>query len=265
MIAETDVVGNTVREYIWLLKDQSNIGLGTQGTALPLATVADVSTTPLLYHVHTDHLNRPIMMTDGAKTEVWAASYLPYGAADLIAGSAAHDARFPGQWFQLESGLAYNWHRHYDATLGRYTQADPLGFVNGPSQYAYALNSPQMFVDKIGREAIIGSFAGMDPARATSGGILFAGSVTLSPLAPLTCAAFPEFCRRAITQCFNALFKKRALLNNNNFLRIGESFHRPGGPGTPLHRFFSVRGKIVDKLMGKPRSHKDFKDLGPVK
>ena len=33
------------------------------------------------------------------------------------------DASFPGQWFQLEAGLAYNWHRHYDATLGQYTQA----------------------------------------------------------------------------------------------------------------------------------------------
>ena len=36
------------------------------------------------------------------------------------------DIRFPGQWFQLETGLAYNWHRHYDATTGRYVQPDPL-------------------------------------------------------------------------------------------------------------------------------------------
>jgi RHS repeat-associated protein len=30
---------------------------------------------------------------------------------------------------QLEAGLHYNWHRHYDPSLGRYTQPDPLGFV----------------------------------------------------------------------------------------------------------------------------------------
>jgi RHS repeat-associated protein len=45
--------------------------------------------------------------------------------------------RFPGQWFQMESRLAYNWHRHYDATTGRYVQPDPylvdhgLGTIGG--------------------------------------------------------------------------------------------------------------------------------------
>ncbi len=60
------------------------------------------------------------------------------------------NTRFPGQWFQLESGLHYNWHRHYDPTLGRYTQPDPLGFVDGPSVYAYATSSPLQRIDKHG-------------------------------------------------------------------------------------------------------------------
>ncbi|MEJ2625075.1 MAG: RHS repeat-associated core domain-containing protein [Pseudolabrys sp.] len=55
--------------------------------------------------------------------------------------------RFPGQYFQLESGLAYNRYRHYDPTLGRYTQPDPLGFVDGPSVYAYAKCTPGMYAD----------------------------------------------------------------------------------------------------------------------
>lgn len=54
-------------------------------------------------------------------------------------------------WLQSENGLHYNWHRHYDPALGRYTQADPLGFGNGPSVYAYALNSPQMYTGPDGR------------------------------------------------------------------------------------------------------------------
>ena len=48
---------------------------------------------------------------------------------------------------EIESGLAYNWHRHYDPTTGRYTQPDPMGFIDGPSRYAYALSSPGMYDD----------------------------------------------------------------------------------------------------------------------
>ncbi|MEO1533670.1 MAG: RHS repeat-associated core domain-containing protein, partial [Pseudomonadota bacterium] len=39
--------------------------------------------------------------------------------------------RFPGQWFQTETGLHQNWHRDYDPRTGRYLQADPLGLVDG--------------------------------------------------------------------------------------------------------------------------------------
>jgi RHS repeat-associated protein len=55
--------------------------------------------------------------------------YAPFGDVSYIwsaSGFSGLDMRFPGQWFQLETGLAYNWHRHYDATLGRYVQPDPL-------------------------------------------------------------------------------------------------------------------------------------------
>ncbi|MEQ1710705.1 MAG: RHS repeat-associated core domain-containing protein [Hyphomicrobium sp.] len=73
-----------------------------------------------------------------------------------ITGSETLNARFPGQWFQVESGLHYNWHRHYDPAIGRYTQPDPLGFVDGPSVYAYVKNSPGELVDPDGRMAPAG-------------------------------------------------------------------------------------------------------------
>jgi RHS repeat-associated protein len=75
------------------------------------------------------HPNRPVLMTNATKSVVWRASYEPFGAVHQITGPAANDNRFPGQLFQLESGLAYNWHRHYDSTTGRYTQADSLGLT----------------------------------------------------------------------------------------------------------------------------------------
>ncbi len=85
-----------------------------------------------------------------------------------ITGTATMNARFPGQWFQPvtcdptrscaaqqgakqePAGLHYNWHRSYDPAIGRYTQPDPLGFVDGPSVYGYVVGSPAMLVDSEG-------------------------------------------------------------------------------------------------------------------
>lgn len=114
LIAEATAAGVVTREYVWV-------------DDMPLAVAADLDTAaPNLWFVHADHLDRPIRMTDSAKTVVWNAFFLPFGAVDVILGSATNNLRFPGQYFLLESGLHYNWHRHYDPTLGRYLQADPL-------------------------------------------------------------------------------------------------------------------------------------------
>ncbi len=90
-------------------------------------------------------------MTDAARATVWQASWKPWGEIENISGTILNNLRFPGQYFQIETGLAYNHHRHYDAVTGRYTQPDPLGFVDGPSVYQYAMNSPFMNTDPTGQ------------------------------------------------------------------------------------------------------------------
>jgi RHS repeat-associated protein len=143
LIAEASDTGATLREYVWL-------------DELPLAVVADVDTmSPNLYFVHADHLDRPVKMTNGGKAVVWDAVYRPFGEAHSISGSAANNLRFPGQYFLIESGLHYNWHRHYDPSLGRYTQPDPLEFVDGPAMYSYARSRPTMEIDPDGRNPVV--------------------------------------------------------------------------------------------------------------
>jgi RHS repeat-associated protein len=127
LLAESDGSGNTLTEYVWL-------------DDMPIALVANVDTSPTLYFVHTDHLDRPIRMTDGENV-VWDAVYDPFGGVNSIAGAATNNLRFPGQYFMMEDGLHYNWCRHYDPTIGRYIQPDPLGFINGPSLYTYVRNN----------------------------------------------------------------------------------------------------------------------------
>ncbi len=139
IITETDGAGTSLREYIWI-EDQVFTVINGANTASP---------TP--YWVTNDQIGRPVQMTDASKAVVWRANYKPFGEPLSVTGSASLDLRFPGQWFQLESGLAWNWHRHYDASLGRYIQPDPLGFAAGTSLYGYAGQSPLMAADPEGR------------------------------------------------------------------------------------------------------------------
>jgi RHS repeat-associated protein len=142
LIAEANAAtGATTREYIWLPSNDNS------PVDLPIA----IAEAGAIYHVHADHLGRPIRMTNGAKTTVWAATWKPWGEIQSITGTLANTLRYPGQYFQIETNLHYNWHRHYDPVTGRYTQPDPLGFVDGPSLYAYAGSSPYMHTDRDGR------------------------------------------------------------------------------------------------------------------
>jgi RHS repeat-associated protein len=58
--------------------------------------------------------------------------------------------RFPGQYRDGETGLYQNWHREYDARLGRYVQSDPLGLRDGVGTYSYASNEPTYWTDFTG-------------------------------------------------------------------------------------------------------------------
>jgi RHS repeat-associated protein len=136
--------GVKTREYIWLPSNDNS------PVDLPLAVI-DVATNTISY-VHADHLGRPIRMTSPTKTTVWAATWKPWGEVQTLSGTTTNNLRYPGQYFQIETGLHYNHHRMYDPVTGRYTQADPLRFVDGPSVYAYAKNSPFMRLDRTGRQ-----------------------------------------------------------------------------------------------------------------
>jgi RHS repeat-associated protein len=145
LIAEaTASSGATTRDYIWAASNDNS------PVDLPLAVVDIVAGVHTLNQVHTDHLGRPIRMTDAAKSTVWQALYKPFGEVQTTSGTKSLDLRFPGQLFQIETAYAYNWNRHYDPITGRYTQPDPLRFVDGPSIYAYAGNSPFMLTDREG-------------------------------------------------------------------------------------------------------------------
>ena len=63
---------------------------------------------------------------------------------------ATCNLRFPGQYFDAESGLNYNYMRDYNPSLGRYSEADPIGLMSGINPYTYVGNHPTKFFDSFG-------------------------------------------------------------------------------------------------------------------
>nr|WP_320050522.1 RHS repeat-associated core domain-containing protein [uncultured Desulfuromonas sp.] len=106
-----------------------------------------------LYYYHNDHLGTPQRLSDESGDIAWSAGYTAFGNAtvDPILSSIDNNLRFPGQYFDQETGLHYNYQRFYDPGTGRYTQVDPIGFLSGnANHYRYVGNIPVNWIDPEG-------------------------------------------------------------------------------------------------------------------
>lgn len=102
-------------------------------------------------YFHTSHLGTPVKVTAQDKGGIWDATYEPLGKVSPLTAAIAQSLRFPGQYFDAETGLHQNWFRDYDPSIGRYLQPDPLGILEGDrNSYAYVDNDPINFTDPEG-------------------------------------------------------------------------------------------------------------------
>jgi RHS repeat-associated protein len=104
------------------------------------------------YFYHNDHLGTPQELTDINGSVVWSATYTAFGEATVDPSSTVtNNLRFPGQYYDAETGKHYNLHRYYDPKAGRYISEDPIGFEGGDvNLYRYVNNSPQVWMDPWG-------------------------------------------------------------------------------------------------------------------
>ncbi|MCZ8322218.1 MAG: RHS repeat-associated core domain-containing protein, partial [Novosphingobium sp.] len=69
-------------------------------------------------------------------------------------GAFTYNPRFPGQFYDVESNLHYNYFRDYDPRIGRYVQSDPIGLAGGVNSYSYVEASPTSTVDPDGLQPL---------------------------------------------------------------------------------------------------------------
>jgi RHS repeat-associated protein len=146
-LVEQDNGGQAVREYIWL-----------QG--MPVAVVINDSSNPSpsitqMFYIHADHLNTPRVVVNRAGAMRWSWMAEPFGSNSESnnpqgLGVFGFNLRMPGQYFDAESGLNYNYFRSYDSGVGRYTQSDPIGLEGGINTYSYAESQPTSLFDPTG-------------------------------------------------------------------------------------------------------------------
>ena len=143
LLAELDATGAPQVEYIHL-------------NGAPLAMVQNPASTPKVYYLHNDHLGAPRRATDKNGVVMWAwqgdafGNTLPDEDPDNDGVATEMNLRFPGQYYDEETGLHYNYHRYYDPSTGRYITSDPIGLAGGINTYGYANQNPLMFTDPLG-------------------------------------------------------------------------------------------------------------------
>ena len=106
-------------------------------------TVVANTSSPRVYYYLNDHLGTPQVITDENGEVVWKGDYRPFGDANVDpAFLATNRFRFPGQYYDQETGLHYNYHRYYDPRMGRYLTPDPIGLMANLNLYGYADQNP---------------------------------------------------------------------------------------------------------------------------
>ena len=120
------------------------------------------------YLIQADHLNTPRAILGASNALVWKWDSDAFGSTAANENPSAlgifnYNPRFPGQYYDKESALHYNYFRDsYNPKTGRYFQSDPIGLKGGINTYRYVDGNPITKVDPNGLTPLPPDF---DPSK----------------------------------------------------------------------------------------------------
>jgi RHS repeat-associated protein len=122
----------------------------TQRERLPVRNAPQEWVDSKFYSIVSDLVGMPTELIDHNAEPAWQARSTVWGELRTDRAARADiPLRFPGQYFDRETGLHYNFARYYDPETGRYQSDDPLGLAPSPNPRAYVPN-PTRYVDPLG-------------------------------------------------------------------------------------------------------------------
>ncbi len=148
--------GRMLREIVYL--DDEPVALLTQTVS---GASPNQAFNPNVFYIFSDHLGAPRMITqatDGVIRWRWDEAD-PFGLQPPNenpsgVGALTFNLRMPGQYYDRESNLFYNYFRDYDPQTGRYVQSDPIGNILDES-HASGQNDITLEGDETRKSSII--------------------------------------------------------------------------------------------------------------
>jgi RHS repeat-associated protein len=125
------------------------------GTSRPLAQIERVRGADqawidaAFYAIVTDLVGAPTELFDSTGALVWRRAATLWGHVLTPPGPVSTPLRFPGQYYDAETGLHYNHQRYYDPVAAQYYSADPAGAAAGENPYGY-VRDPRRSIDRLG-------------------------------------------------------------------------------------------------------------------
>src|SRR5215469_11367606 len=142
VIGEYDASGNPIQEHVYL---------GDRPVAVVQTGTVNGQQSSTLDYVTADQLNTPRDIMDSGQNVVWNWTSDPFGNGQPT-GSLTYNLRFPGQYYDQETGHNYNYERDYDPGTGRYMESDPIGLNGGANTYVYTADNPVTLIDPTGTD-----------------------------------------------------------------------------------------------------------------